>query len=122
MTTGTIANGESGLSARTKINEVITKLNGVADGATANASNAQLRDRGTHTGTQSADTITGLATVATSGDYDDLTNKPDLNAFVESDPTGVTGADAITNIISLTQAEYNAIVSPSSTTLYVIAG
>jgi hypothetical protein len=37
-----------------------------------------------------------------------------------SDPTGVTGADAVTNIISLTQAEYDAIVSPSATTLYVI--
>jgi hypothetical protein len=39
---------------------------------------------------------------------------------VQSDPTGVTGADAITNIISLTQAEYDAIVSPDATTLYVI--
>ena len=37
-----------------------------------------------------------------------------------SDPTGITGADAITNIVSLTQAEYTAIVSPSATTLYVI--
>jgi hypothetical protein len=37
-----------------------------------------------------------------------------------SDPTGVTGADVVTNIISLTQAEYDAIVSPSATTLYVI--
>jgi len=37
-----------------------------------------------------------------------------------TDPTGVTGADALTNIISLTQAEYNAIGSKSSTTLYII--
>lgn len=34
------------------------KLDGIAAGATANASDAQLRDRATHTGTQSADTLT----------------------------------------------------------------
>lgn len=34
-----------------------TKLNGIATGATKNASDAQLRDRSTHTGTQSPDTI-----------------------------------------------------------------
>ena len=40
---------------------------------------------------------------------------------VDSDPSGVTGADQITNIISLTQAEYDAI-TPDAATLYVIAG
>jgi hypothetical protein len=45
----------------------------VADGATANASDASLRDRSTHTGTQAAATITGLAGVATSGSAADLT-------------------------------------------------
>lgn len=39
---------------------------------------------------------------------------------VQSNVTGITGADAITNIVSLTQAEYDAVVSPSATTLYVI--
>lgn len=37
-----------------------------------------------------------------------------------SDPTGVTGADAVMNIISLTQAEYDAIGAPSATTFYII--
>ena len=55
-----------------------TKLDGIAAGATANSSDAQLRDRGTHTGTQSAETITGLATVATSGAYGDLSGRPVL--------------------------------------------
>jgi Protein of unknown function (DUF2793) len=45
----------------------------VADGATANALDASLRDRATHTGTQGAATITGLAAVATSGSAADLT-------------------------------------------------
>lgn len=49
-----------------------TKLAGIAAGATANATDAQLRDRATHTGTQAASTITGLASIATSGSASDL--------------------------------------------------
>lgn len=44
----------------------------------------------------------------------------DNTNVVKSDTTGITGADQILNIVSLTQAEYNAIASPSATTLYVI--
>lgn len=39
-----------------------TKLAGIADAATANASDAALRDRATHTGTQAISTVTGLQT------------------------------------------------------------
>ncbi|WP_213662864.1 pyocin knob domain-containing protein [Stutzerimonas stutzeri] len=39
-----------------------TKLDGIASGATANATDAQLRDRATHTGTQAISTVTGLQT------------------------------------------------------------
>ena len=39
-----------------------TKLTGIASGATANATDAQLRDRSTHTGTQAISTVTGLQT------------------------------------------------------------
>lgn len=38
------------------------KLNGIAAGATANATDAQLRDRSTHTGTQAAATISDFDT------------------------------------------------------------
>ncbi len=41
---------------------------------------------------------------------------------VVSDPAEVSGAGYILNIISLTQAQYDAIVSPSATTLYVVTG
>lgn len=51
-----------------------TKLNGIATGATANATDAQLRDRSTHTGTQAAGTITGLAASATT----DTTNATNI--------------------------------------------
>lgn len=36
------------------------KLNGIATGATANSTDAQLRDRATHTGSQAISTVTGL--------------------------------------------------------------
>ena len=39
-----------------------TKLDGVATGATANSTDAQLRDRTTHTGSQAISTVTGLQT------------------------------------------------------------
>jgi hypothetical protein len=39
-----------------------TKLDGISSGATANATDAQLRDRATHTGTQAVATVTGLQT------------------------------------------------------------
>lgn len=37
-----------------------SKLDGIQDGATANSTDAQLRDRATHTGTQAISTIEGL--------------------------------------------------------------
>lgn len=39
---------------------------------------------------------------------------------VASDPTGVAGADSINNMMSLTQAEYDAISTPDASTLYII--
>lgn len=48
----------------------------------------------------------------------EATDVPDN--IIVSDTTGVAGADQIVNIISLTQAEYDAIVSPAADTLYVI--
>ena len=39
-----------------------TKLNGIATNATANATDAQLRDRATHTGSQDISTVIGLQT------------------------------------------------------------
>lgn len=61
------------------------------------------------------------ATAAQGALADTATQPADIANMVESDPTGVTGADAITNIISLTQAEYDAI-TPDAATVYVISG
>ena len=65
---------------------------------------------------------TGQVLAKSSGaDYETQWVTPDT-AFVRSNVTGITGADAVTNIVSLTQAEYNAIGTPNSSTLYIITG
>lgn len=68
-----------------------TKLNGIATGATANDTDANLKNRANHTGTQAASTITGLATVATSGSAADLTGNLAVARL-----NGGTGASATT--------------------------
>jgi hypothetical protein len=70
------------------------KLDSIASGATANATDAQLRDRSTHTGTQTAATITGLASVATSGAYADLSGRPSLGTAAALN-TGTAAGNAI---------------------------
>lgn len=48
-------------------------------------------------------------------------DKTRLDKSVISDTAGVTGADQVTNLISLTQTEYDAI-TPAASTLYIITG
>jgi hypothetical protein len=43
------------------------------------------------------------------------------SAYVVSNPTGVTGASALKNLLQITQAGYNSI-TPDSDTLYIIVG
>ena len=43
------------------------------------------------------------------------------SAYVSSNPTGITGASALTKLLQITQAGYNAI-TPASDTLYIIVG
>jgi hypothetical protein len=43
------------------------------------------------------------------------------SAYVSSNPTGITGASALTKLIQITQAGYNSI-TPASDTLYIIVG
>lgn len=49
------------LSANDFTDDLLDKLNQIAEEATKNATDAQLRDRATHTGEQAISTITGLA-------------------------------------------------------------
>lgn len=75
-----------------------TKLDGVATGATVNSPDATLLARANHTGTQAAGTITGLATVATTGAYADLSGKPTLGTAAATDSTDYAPvAQGVTN-------------------------
>ena len=63
-----------------------------------------------------------------SGAYADLTGAPTTVSsftndagYVASDTTGITGADQVTNMVTLTQAEYDAI-TPNASTVYFIVG
>jgi hypothetical protein len=44
------------------------------------------------------------------------------NDYIESDVTGITGAVAVNNIVSMTQAAYDALATKDATTLYIING
>lgn len=39
---------------------------------------------------------------------------------VDSDPTGVTGASIINNMLAISQDDYDNIVTPDASTLYII--
>jgi len=103
-TSGTIALGVNAASLRTHIN--------VADGATANSADATLLDRAHHTGTQLHSTISDWDT--------EVDARITASDKVSSDPAGVTGADAVTNMMTLTQSEYDAIGTPDAATFYII--
>ena len=74
------------------------KLSGVATGATANQTDAYLRDRANHTGTQTISTVAGL--------QDALDARP--------------VSDAVGEIWLGTQAMYDGIVTKNPSTLYFI--
>lgn len=44
-----------------------------------------------------------------------------FTGLVNSNPTGIPGADVVTNMVSLTQAEYD-LLTPNPSTFYVIVG
>lgn len=105
-----------------------TKLDGIEAGAdvtdTTNvtAAGALMDSEVTNLAAVKAFAPTDYATAAQGALADSAVQPADIALMVESDVTGVTGADAITNVISLTQAEYDAIGTPDAATLYVITG
>jgi Cu/Ag efflux protein CusF len=112
-----------------------TKLAGIAEGAEVNVNadwnavsgDAQILNKPT-LGTAAATNSTDYATAAQGTLADTALQPDDIGITVQgynagtviSNPTGITGADVVTNIVSLTQAEYDAISAPNPSTLYVI--
>ncbi|MEP3033515.1 MAG: hypothetical protein ABJO67_04125, partial [Pseudoruegeria sp.] len=83
-----------------------TKLSGIAPGATANATDANLKDRGYHTGTQGIDTVTGLqgaldgkATAAQGSKADTaLQSGADVSALAETESAKIMTATERTKL------------------------
>jgi hypothetical protein len=91
-----------------------------------NVDNTSDADKPVSTATQTA--LNGKANTShthVAADVTDFSTAADARIAasdkVSSNTTGVTGADAITNMLSLTQAEYDAI-TPNASTFYVIVG
>ena len=65
-----------------------------------------------------------LATVATSGSYNDLSNKPTIPTIPSSLPANGGNADTVNNfhLWKGTQAQYDAITNKDSNTIYMITG
>lgn len=76
--------GASATNAGVMVAADKSKLDGVATGATANATDVQLRDRATHTGTQAIATVTGLQT-ALDLKFDSSNIDSDANLAANSD-------------------------------------
>lgn len=91
MTINAIASGEGGFSARQKLNQTIAKINTVADGATANATDAQLRDRATHTGTQAISTVAGLQSALDSKVNAEVGKGLSSNDYTSAEKTKLSG-------------------------------
>jgi hypothetical protein len=92
------------------------KLDGIASGATANSSDAVLLARANHTGTQTASTITGLAAVATSGSYSDLSGR-----FDPATPGAIGGGTAAAGSFTSLSASSSLLV-PSAAAGSPVAG
>lgn len=74
-----------------------SKLAGVATGATANATDAALRDRATHTGTQAIGTVTGLQ-AALDGKLDTAGNAATATKLATARTIGGVSFDGSANI------------------------
>ena len=85
--------------------------------ATVNSTDAALRDRSTHQGTQPMSSVEGLALALEgkqpSGSYASAAQGAKADSAVQSN-------GSVLNVISMTQADYDALVPKVATTLYVI--
>lgn len=104
--------GSAGAPLALTAAQVRTLLN-VADGATANATDAALRDRSTHTGTQAASTITGTLAVANGG-TGTTSSTGSGSVVLSNSPTLVTPALGVASATSVAVAA-GAVGTPSYT-------
>jgi len=70
----------------------------------------------------SAGYATATSSTAFSNKTGNISQWTNDSNYATSNTTGITGADQVSNIVTLTQAEYDAIGTPSATTVYIIVG
>lgn len=112
----------SGLPVVTTTSGVLTTgAFGTAGGTICQGNDSRLSDARTPTSHAASHASGGSDAVTLA--ISQVTNlQSSLDAKVGSVITGITGAVAITNVVKVTQAQYDAIATPSSTTLYLIVG
>ena len=104
----------SGIEAGAQVNEVTS--GDIANFETTtqlNARDVANRNRANHTGTQAASTITGLASVATSGSYSDLSGTP-APTFVNFDANNNASAARPSVPATTTVAWFNVPSKPTN--------
>lgn len=106
-----------------------SKLSGIATGATANDTNANLLSRANHTGSQAISTVTNLQTelntlsargLPTGGTTGQVLAKSSGTNYATSWVNVLQGLNGATGLWIGTQSQYDAIGSPVSTVVYVI--
>ncbi|ROS29600.1 hypothetical protein EDF22_1344 [Rathayibacter sp. PhB127] len=109
-----------------------TKLAGIASGATANAADASLRDRATHTGTQAVSTVLGLQTaldakLQVGGDIGGTPSLPKAKVRMYLTVSRVSGSvadyicDGVADDIQIQQA-IDAVASAGGGTIFLRSG
>lgn len=103
-----------GLSEESFTSAEKTKLDNIEAEATKNASDADLRDRSTHTGTQTLSSISDAGSAAAAETTDFATASQ--GQLAESAVQG----DGVTMIVAITEEDYDALTEVDPTTVYVI--
>lgn len=102
---------ESNADTNAFTNALFSKLNAIAAGATANDTDANLKNRANHTGTQDASTITGSKTAAFISDFANAVLATLLTGIVFTASTAVTAADSILIAIGKLQAQITSLTT-----------
>ena len=104
-----ISGGGGGGGISNVVEDTSPQLGGDLDAQSADISNV--------------DTLTATTLVKSGGTASQFlkaNGTVDSNTYLQSDATGISGATAVTNIVYMSQADYNALGSYDSSTIYYI--
>jgi hypothetical protein len=118
---GEVTGNVSGSAASATSATTATTAGTVTTAAQPNITSVGTLTSVTVTGNVAGGNLTTAGQVVATGNVTGANFIGDVPGYVESDTTGITGADQVTNMVSLTQAEYDAI-TPNASTVYIIVG